>query len=393
MRVLLCLLSAQHVPNLLSVHHFQPDRLILVESTAMKLQPAAENLLQALRIGGREYRHKHDIEPLASEDHLETIRQSLRRAYGRYASCEWIVNLTGGNKPMAIATYEFFKSVGGRLVYTNIEQPGEWRDIDSTHTEKFNHVLLMKEFLAGYGFESRKSDEKIALAEKRATGWWECARLIAEHSVGKSVLPLSDEERNQARDKGITLASGRCFLDDSISASLSSCFRLTRTADGSWVGRLDKHEVDFLTGGWLEAFFWGLLSRHAVSLGLSDVRLGLEVGARGDSSGNDFDVAFMHTYHLCMMECKSGAQSHDPRLDVLYKVEAVTRQFRALRVKSWLATTSDHVLDRNNGKLKASLANRAAIYNCNLLVRSQIEALARKPDDLDHFRSVLNLRY
>jgi len=392
MRVLLCLLSAQHVPNLLSVHHFQPDRLILVESTAMKTRQAADNLLQALRIGGRNYGQRHDIEPLASEDHLETIRQSLRRAYGRYASCEWIVNLTGGNKPMAIATYEFFKSVGGRLVYTNIEQPGEWRDIDSTHSERFNHVLLTKEFLAGYGFESRKSDEKIALAEKRATGWWECARLIAEHSAGKSLLVLSDEERQKARDKGITLTSGHCLPDDSISASLATCFRLARAADGSWVGRLDKHEVEFLTGGWLEVFFWGLLSRHAVPLGLSEVRLGLEV-ARGDAPGNDFDVAFMHRCGLCMMECKSGGQSHDPRLDVLYKVEAVTRQFRALRVKSWLATTSDHVLDRNSGKLKDSLANRAAIYNCNLLVRSQIEALARKPDDLDHFRSVLNLRY
>lgn len=359
----------------------------------MKARHAAENLLQALRIGGRDYGEKHDIEPLASEDHLETIRQSLRRAYGRYASCEWIVNLTGGNKPMAIATYEFFKSVGGRLVYANIEQPGEWRDIDSTHTEKFDHVLSTKEFLAGYGFEVRKPDEKIALAEKRAAGWWECARLVAEHSAGKNLLVLSDDERNKARDKGITLTSGRSLPDDSISASLATHFRLTRAADGSWVGRLDKHEVEFLTGGWLEVFFWGLLSRHAVPLGLSDVHLGLEVGARGDSSGNDFDVAFMHTYHgLCMMECKSGAQSHDPRLDVLYKVEAVTRQFRALRVKSWLATTSDHVLDRNSGELKASLANRAAVYNCDLLVRGQIEALAQRPDDLDHFRSVLRLR-
>ena len=40
------------------------------------------------------------------------------------------------------------------------------------------------------------------------------------------------------------------------------------------------------------------------------------------------------------------AQEHDPGSDILYKVEAVTRQFRALRVKSYLATTGANVLDQ-----------------------------------------------
>ena len=48
MRVLLCLLSDQHVPNLLSVHHFQPDRVILIRSAAMA--KAAEYFLDALAI-------------------------------------------------------------------------------------------------------------------------------------------------------------------------------------------------------------------------------------------------------------------------------------------------------------------------------------------------------
>lgn len=35
MKVMLCLLSDQPIPNLLSVHHFQPDRLVLVESAVV----------------------------------------------------------------------------------------------------------------------------------------------------------------------------------------------------------------------------------------------------------------------------------------------------------------------------------------------------------------------
>ena len=36
MKVLLCLLSDQHVPNLLSVHHYAPDQLVLIESAQME---------------------------------------------------------------------------------------------------------------------------------------------------------------------------------------------------------------------------------------------------------------------------------------------------------------------------------------------------------------------
>ena len=52
MRTLLCLLSDQHVPNLLSVHHFQPDRLVLVESRQMRERKVGDHFLQALRWAG-----------------------------------------------------------------------------------------------------------------------------------------------------------------------------------------------------------------------------------------------------------------------------------------------------------------------------------------------------
>jgi hypothetical protein len=116
MKVLLCLLSEQHVPNLLSVHHFQPDRLVLVESEVMKAKKSAAHFLSALKLGGLDYDGRCEIEWLHAEDSLEAIRGALRQAYGKHPSADWIANLTGGTKPMSIATYEFFKALEGRLV-------------------------------------------------------------------------------------------------------------------------------------------------------------------------------------------------------------------------------------------------------------------------------------
>src|SRR5579872_268514 len=328
MKVLLCLLPDQHVPNLLSVHHFHPDRLVLIESAVMKKRNTAAHFLNALKLGGLDYEGRCDIEPLQAEDSLEAIRGTLRHAYGKHPSADWVANLTGGTKPMSIATYEFFKALEGRLVYTNVSRPAELLDIGTQQTEICCHRLTIKEFLAGYGFESRKADDKIREAEDRARQWWECARVIAEHATADDLLRLSDTQRRTARDKGMELEPGQlCPANATVVASISSSFGLMAAEGTAPHGILSKYQVQFLTGGWLEVFFWELLARHVEALGLGDVRLGLEVGRTGDTAGNDFDVAFMDNYGLAMIECKSGAQEHDPGNEILFKVEAVTRQF------------------------------------------------------------------
>jgi len=165
--------------------------------------------------------------------------------------------------------------------------------------------------LAGYNFESRKSDNKVAEAEKRAEGWSESANLLARHASDSDILPLDDNERKKARDKGIEVPADRFKFP---------CDRLREI----WVAnassqKLTKHEAEFLTGGWLEVFVWNLLRQNADALDIWDVRLGMEVGLCGDTTGNDFDVSFMHNYGLSMVECKSGSQDHGPSTDILAK--------------------------------------------------------------------------
>lgn len=380
MKVLLCLLSDQHVPNLLSVHHYKPDQLVLIESTAMNQRGVAQNFLNALEIGGLEYENRKHIQALGAEDDFGAIRKALQAAYGRFPSGEWIANATGGTKPMSIATYEFFKALSGKIVYTNVNRPAQIMDMNDGKTETCSYQLTIKEFLAGYGFKSRKQDDKIKEHESRAELCVESATLLARHCSNTEVLKLNDVERKRARDKGIELANERFAFP---------CERLRHIwLDDSPCRKLSKYEAEFLTGGWLEVFFWNLLKQHAKPLGIWDVRLGLEVGRCGDQSGNDFDVSFMHDYGLSMMECKSGSQEHDPGADILYKVEAVTRQFRALRVRSYLATTSSNVLDKA-GNVKQSLRTRSEIYNCRILTTNDIQRLADESVTADQVKAIL----
>lgn len=389
MNVLLCLLSDQHVPNLLAVHHFKPDRLVLIESAAMMIKHASDFFLRAIEAGGLDYHERYDIEQLAAEDDLEQIRACLRRAYGMHPTASWTANVTGGTKPMSIATYEFFKATAGQIVYTNVARPAELMHFESGLVETCEHKLTVKEFLAGYGFESRKSDDKLRAAKERALAWANCARALAKESSSQDVLKLSDSDRETARKKGWKIEPSQIIGSQAVASELQKTFQLNGNGEaGSLAGRVDKYAVEFLTGGWLEVFFWNLLTKHADALGVWDVRLGLEVGRLGDSSGNDCDVAFMREYGLSMVECKSGTQDHDPGGDILYKVEAVARQFRALRVRSFLATTATNLLNAE-GQLKDSLQNRANIYNCRVITASSVQRLAKDYDSAEVARQVL----
>ena len=167
MRTLLCLLSDQHVPNLLSVHHFKPDRLVLVESQQMQERKVGDHFLQALALGG----DRHERQPLDHEDSLPAVRKALQAAFGRHPSDEWIVNVTGGTKPMSIETYQFFTALGGTLVYINQSEPDRIQWMDGSKVETCGHRLSIAEFHAGYGFSSRKPPVEVAEGEARASSW------------------------------------------------------------------------------------------------------------------------------------------------------------------------------------------------------------------------------
>ena len=393
MNILLCLLSDQHVPNLLAVHHYQPDHLVLVASAVMERKKAAAHLLAALKKGGLDYDSRCHIQPLAAEDDLARIRAALQAAYGLFSASRWIASVTGGTKPMSIATYEFFKALGGKTVYTNSSQPDRIVDLESGHVEACTHRPTIDEFVTGYGFHPQKPVNKLREAAARAERplWRRTANLLAAQETATDVLHLDEEQRAQARNKGIELPAERFNFP-------------SQDLRKEWLGgeasrKLTKDEGEFLTGGWLEVFFYNLLSRHADAIGIWDVTLGHNITSDLGQNAvpNDIDVSFMHNHGMAMVECKSGTQEHDLSrgMDTLYKIEAVARQLRALRVRSFFVTTGTNVLDKE-GKIRAALESRAELYNCRVLSREQITELAsmvvrESPDVVTHTRGLFRL--
>ena len=410
MKALLCLLSGQHVPNLLSVHHFLPERLVLVESSEMKHSNAADCFLKALAIGGAHYDRvypasvselstNHSLVQIANVvsldkvNDLKLVQAVIGQAFSLAPDAEWIVNLTGGNKLMALAAHEFFKSRNARFCYVEHNTPRKLIPLDERmDNADCTHEISIGEFLAGYGFELRRSPNDLKKVESEVQQFWEASRVLAEFSTAEDLILFEREEQIQIRrKKTFELDENRLsLLPQPVRDALVAAFGLN--SQGRFVLDKANRAGDFVTGGWLEVFVCGLLRRNSQVLKLCDVQRGVKPFGGEVQEPNDLDVAFIdQQLSLVMVECKSGLQEHEGARDILYKIDSVIGQSKALKARAILATTSDFLIDRERGDLTARVKQLCKLLNLTVITREQIQAMAKVPDNVELIQSTFNL--
>lgn len=405
MKILVCLISAQHVPNLLAVHAVRPDKLILLVSD--KMVDPARWLIKALAFGGLDYGMICEQLRIDKTDSIAHTKSILQEAYEKYPGSEWVVNLTGGTKPMSMAAYEFFRARGSKMLYVSEADQSIAIDFSGGSPLNLNHEISIQEFLAGYGFDLL-NPKSLGGGDTRAEKWFELAAMMAADQEDASLrgflgyMQKLSEEKN-GRDRGMNLrADDRASIRKiELREKVSDLFGLEVNAvNGVISGSLDKYAVRFFTGGWLEVFIWGVLRRFNGD-GIWDLRMGISFGKKGrpyNKLENEWDIAFMREQSLNIVECKTGEQAQDPSgSDTLYKIEAIKEQLGAIRVRSYLATTAPNVVDTKTGVLKDHIATRAHLYGCKIVTRDVIRQLAElhlsEDDGLDqHIADIFDIK-
>ena len=390
MKIMVCLISGQHVPNLLSIRSEDPvpDRLVLIVTPLMRAREKHSQLLNALAAGGLDYGSRHDIENLIKEDSIHEIQELLKKIHKDHLNDELIVNLTGGTKPMCIGAYEFSKEKHLRTLYVPEGNQTEAKDLLGDSSVDLKHRLSTAEFLEGYGFGVLNPGD-LERSKERAEDLFELASLLAANSEDQGLRGMlgriqnlmeekkEDDRKGWNRDGLILTEESNVYLDNEpLRSKIASKLGL-KTKDSMLLGNLDKHRVEFLAGKWLEVFVWGMLNHFIDKDLIWDLNQGVRVGKAFPGEDNDLDVTFMMNQSLCIVECKTGGQEHDPAgKDVLYKIEAIKSGLRAIRVKTYLATTSDNVIDPQKGGIKGPLLRRADIYDCKIIAGGKLRELA-----------------
>lgn len=313
-RILVSIMSDHAVPNYLYMREEQGtyDEMVFI-STQQTLKVGAEkNIESALGMVPESIRR---IE--VSNDNFTDIIASLETAQFD-PTCEYIVNLTGGTKMMALAVRDYFKSLEHvSFVYVPIGK-NEYLTLDDGKTHTINYRLSLKEFFALYGMS------------------YECS----------SVDPQNQEEKERIVNDAFKKIRKHEYSIDADPRMQNAQNLVTPELKRFWGGE------------WFEVFVYNRIRRghnlpdEAIAQGIKIYPI-LSPVNNTNSNDNEVDVAYMLDNRLHVIECKALSNSKNARNLVhnyLYKLAAIAKDF-GLRPVTHLAllcplnTFSDKVIE------------------------------------------------
>lgn len=352
--VLVSLVSTQTIPNVLFIKEMEKRiediRMYLFVSTEkMEDTGKTDFIIQGSHIK----KSKTEIIKVV-EDSMEDINSKLIEFAKEKLSDEdnLIVNLTGGTKIMSIGVYNFFKERKSTIYYLPINKNIYKQIFPSLkHREhKLNFRISLKDYLISYGIKIKSKDINKALKSRKYT-----ESLFREFLNNEIDTEIIDELRKERNKKEIRLGEKiKSFLEE---------IKFDIEKEGS----INKKDINYLTGGWLEEYGYNLVRGH---IQLDDDKIGLNVQISHDKTQNEFDVMFVHENILYVIECKTALKDGGRNLlnDTLYKLSALNKNF-GLNVRGYLFT-----LDRNlrgpEGEIKKDYQNRSDLLKVTLVDRA-----------------------
>lgn len=344
MKILVSILSQYIIPNFLVAKELtgKYDKQIFISTKEMKAQDKGLFLEKALGI------EEHSIPRiLAVEDDFHSIINSLVNKCVRDADDEYIVNLTGGTKIMALAVHEFFnKFQSTQFVYVPFEK-NTICNLKTSESISLSYRTTLKEYFLLNGLE---------IEEDRA---------LQPRELSYSIFDLC-KSRNFSSKVMSYLRSSECNIENA------------------------THQ--YLSGKWFEEYIY---YRLIDELGLDKeyIATGVKVSNVNKKSpwnnynDNEADVVFVKHNKLYIIECKVTMLGpatisktgfavppsvKETTEKYLYKLAAIVKDY-GFKVNSYLFTL--HRLKNAKGiehiDYRRKLLGVSGIYDCDYFANQQ----------------------
>jgi len=358
MKILINLISEQQIPNILFIkENLNSDRYIFITTEIMQSQKQIDKITNTLNIPEQ----KIEEIKVNQEDYFDIIEKLKSIKYD--GTTEILVNITGGNKIMALAVYEFARITPKTSIYYLPFDKNEFLKIHPDKEKKeIKTKLTLKEYLFSYTYQE-KGNEPYIFNNKPLCGF-ETAKKMLEKYINYQFDGKITERLRQKRRNGID-------IDDEIRIFLDNLDFEPKDKK-----KLNKYEVRYLTGGWLEELLYYQIKEI---LKIDDKYISLSVTSKNtkEQSPNDFDVMCCYNNKLYIFECKTSLNEGDKKLgiftDTIYKIAALIKD-KGLSAKSFLVTTDRNLIDEN-GKINEEKEKRAEFHKVEIIYFRNIEQL------------------
>ena len=374
--ILVSLISEHTIPNILIAAHYKPDILWFISTKKMEDDTKTECMENTLRLMGflppPENIKKEIVDQDSLTDCMNKIECLIENIDGEI---EYIINITGGNKVMALAAYEIFREIGQKVVidYMPLGKNEFVQIFPRKKPLKLSNIgerLNLEEYLSSYGFKIQNRD-KLPIIKSKSLSRNETSKWILDnYEQLKGVLgflykQLGDKRR---RVKHRLMAT----FDRSLSKVEKELLFKQRFQihDQLITKDLTKDEIIYLTGGWFEEYVFNQVHELVQDETIDDAMIGVKIESLSGSA-NDLDIAFMKNNVLHHIECKTlgeGDKEKNIIRDEVYKRGAISTLLG--KVEKSIYTTLNQINE--------PISQRAMDYKVEILPIDQVRNLKNR---------------
>ena len=374
--ILVSLISEQTIPNILGAAYYKPDILWFISTERMEKERKRECIENTLRLKelltSTENVKKVIVDQDSLADCMNKIEELIEKANGEV---EYIVNITGGNKLMALAAYEIFRDIGQKVIigYMPLGKNEFVQIFPRKKPLKVYEVkerLNLEEYLNCYGFKMQNKNEfsivKANSLSRKATSRW----ILDNYELLKGMLGFLYENLKDARGKKRKRYSLSATFDrEPLRVEKEMLEKFGFDLKDSIIARdMTKDEIVYLTGGWFEEYVFNEVYSLVEDGVLDDAMIAVKIESLS-SAQNELDIAFMKDNVFYYIECKTLGDEGEKSIirDEVYKKGSLSALLGKGEKRAIICTTRNHI--------KESLANRARDYGVEVLTIEQVRGL------------------
>lgn len=279
--ILVSLISKETIPNVQLINEFKKDIDIYLFICTEEMVNQRDWIVSATGIRNPDtiFVDPYDIEDI--ERKLNTHK---------FDDDNFFVNITGGTKLMSIAVDEYFRKLGAKIYYLTGRDKTLLKIFPAVGTRNFKlqSKISLEEYLTAYGFEIKKSTPIKDFEMSRIF-----FKAFLDNEKNEDFVSAIDMLRKERNTKNLQINKY-----NHISKLIqTSSFKPEKE------GVINKYEIRYLTGEWLEEYIYFKIKNE---LNLNDSEIGIGFNIRKNDTPNEIDVLFVYKDQLYVIECKTS---------------------------------------------------------------------------------------
>ena len=237
------------------------------------------------------------------------------------------LNLAGGNRYMTLSVQHVFEEFNTLFYYTQTRENQIVKTIfdnsiydNDDEIFPIAHRMSLKEYFGLFGLKNdldmpRQTVRDVSFSKHLFV-------MFSQGLLGRLDYQVIEILREKYRNWRFIIISE---VENPTRQNMMSIPHLSKFLDyigfvPERKGSLQKHEIEYLTGGWFEEYVYALIKEIMQP---DDISMGVHISNGIIKHDNELDVCFIKANKLFVIECKTGVTNEGLFNEIVYKVCAL----------------------------------------------------------------------